>query len=121
MLRHLTDIAHLHKQLPEFFNLQWLRINFVHSAKYSFLDILILDVPGDRHNLRLLLPLDVSREVHFSDLFCRVIPIKEWHIAIHKDEAEFVWIIGVESLLHLVDSLLAVVGELGHGCALFEA
>ena len=74
----------------------------------------------DCHDLGLLLPGNISTEIHFPDALCGLVTIHKGHVAVHKDQRISVEVILVDRFLDDFDGLLAVVRELSQLLAILE-
>ena len=121
MLRDVVDELHGHEELPELPNRQWLRVHFVHSAVDGSLNVFVLNMAGDGHDLGLLVSGDVYALEHLSDPYGCLVSVHERHVAVHQDQRVFVVVAFADALLYDLNSLLSVVGEFRKLLSLVEA
>ena len=85
----------------------WLLTYTIHSIFVSFFDIGIFCVSRncDNHRLRKTFRVQI-----ISDLICGIVAIKDWHVAIHKNQVEVAKQTVVEThvLLNEVNGLLSI-------------
>ena len=92
MVRYTINKVHTNQKLPEFLDVQRFRIDLIHTAVYSFLDIKELDVPGDSNDLWLLILWDANSFEFRSDLLGGLIAVEERHVAVHQNKRITLWV-----------------------------
>ena len=120
MLWHTFDVIHLHEELAELFDWQWLRVDLVHATTDGLLHILVLHMASDRHDPGLLCSRNIQSQEKLPDSFGCLIPIQEGHVAVHKNKRKSEWVLFVHRLLYRLYSLFSIVSEFCHFSPLSE-
>lgn len=85
------------------------------------MDILILDVSRHSYDLGLVLLGNITVGIDLPNVFSCLVPIHEWHVTVHQDQAKSVWIVLVHGLLNGGNSLLTVVSKLAAFTSILNA
>ena len=98
--------------MPKVHNRKRLRVNNIHATVFCLSDVLLLNMPSDRHNEHFSLSMVLENASH--SLHC-LIPVHEWHHAVRQNQGVSIGVAFVYGFLNELNQLFSVVATVHAG------